>query len=685
MQTGKNEAIRVYFAHMASHKAAVVKNKKAAPKRSSWGFDVRELDTSVRPQDDFYAYVNKKWCDAHPIPQSEAHWGAFMALRYDTDKKLHAMLDELVASNQSKKGSAEQLISDFYRSGMDLRRRNTLGVEPLKPLLTRVYNLRTSNELPALLGNLHRLGVGVIFGSDVGQDSKNTDRYAFHLGQDGLGMPDREYYLKNDAESVRVREAYSIHVEKLFRLMGYSPAAAIAARDTLLRIETELARASMKKEEMRDPEKTYNKMTLPALKKLAANFDWNPYLRETGLSSLPYAIVMQPDFFKTVNTMLTSVSLDDWKTYLRWHIVNDFSGALSNRFIKQSFSFYGTVLSGTKVMRPLWRRVLGTVNGGLGELIGKIYVEKYFPKEAKKKMDVMVDDLFTAFEARIKTLDWMSAPTKRKALQKLKAITRKIGYPRKWKSYAGLVIRGDDFVGNIMRMNEYEHRRAIKKLGGPIDREEWFMYPQTVNAYFAPNLNDIVFPAAILQPPFFMLEGDDGVNYGAIGAVIGHEITHGFDDEGSKYDSRGNLKSWWSAEDRKRFEAKAKKVERQFSAYKVADGVPVNGKLTLGENIADLGGLSISYDAYQIQLARTGRKDLDGLTPEQRFFIAFAIFERENRRPEAVKTQVLTDPHSPGVFRINGPVSNFDRFYEAFSVQPGDALYRAPKDREMVW
>lgn len=649
-----------------------------------WGFDIRELSKSIRPQDDFYHHVNKKWMLANPIPKSESRWGSFMALRLDTDKKLHGLLTALT-KKRAAKGSDEQLIGDFFRSGMDMKARNAKGLAPLAPILARIEKLSSIHELPELLGYLDRIGTGGFWGIGVDQDSKKSDRYALHIGQDGLGMPDRDYYLKDDPESVRVRSAYRTHIEKLFRLMGRSAAEAKADADTLMRIETRLAKASMRKEDLRDPEKTYHKLSFSKLTSLAPTIDWRTYLKRVDGDKAPYFIVMQPGFLKEVDRMLRILRLEDVKTYLAWHVVNDYAGALSDAFVRENFSFYGRVLAGLKAQRPLWRRVLSTVNSGLGELIGKLYVERYFTKEAKKKMDTLVDDLFLAYEARIKSLEWMSASTKRKALAKLRALNRKIGYPSKWKSFKGLLISPDDYAGNIMRMNEFIHRREMRKLSRPIDREEWHMYPQTVNAYFSPTLNDIVFPAAILQPPFFGLSADDAVNYGSIGTVIGHEITHGFDDEGSKFDSKGNLKSWWTKQDRKKFEAKAKKVEQQYGRYTVADGLKVNGKLTLGENIADFGGLSIAYDAYQLQLARTGRKVIDGLTPEQRFFLAFAIFERENSRPEFTKMQVLTDPHSPGVFRINGPLTNFEPFYEAFGVTKKDKLYRAPKDREMVW
>ncbi len=650
-----------------------------------WGFDTGELNAKIRPQDDFYKYVNAKWMKANPIPANESRWGSFVMLRYNTDKQLKKILDELEAKKSLPAGTPERLIRDFYRSGVDMKRRNALGVKPIAPLQKKIHALKTQKELQNLIGEFHRMGVSAIWGAGIDQDAKDSNRYALHVVQDGLGLPEREYYLKDDKESVRVRTAYVAHVEKLFRMIGRTTTQAKTDTATLMRIETLLAQASMKKEDLRDPDKTYHKMTVTQLSKLTPGIDWKNYLKLVDARDVQYLIVCQPDFLKEVSGMLSSVSLPDWKTYLEWHLVNDFSSALSAPFVKEAFAFYGTVLSGTKEMKPLWRRVLGVVNGNLGELLGQIYVKKHFPPEAKKKMNILVDDLFTAYEARLKSLEWMTPATKKKALLKLHSLNRKIGYPDTWKNYRGLVIAQNDYVGNLVRSSLFEHKRQMKKLRGPIERGEWFMYPQTVNAYFAPNLNDIVFPAAILQPPFFGLTADDALNYGGIGAVIGHEITHGFDDEGSKFDHKGNLKSWWTNEDRKRFEAKAKKVEAQFNRYTVADGVRVNGKLTLGENIADLGGLSIAFDALQLQLKRTGRHDIEGLSPEQRFFISFALFERENCRDEFVKMQVLTDPHSPGVFRINGPASNFEAFYSAFGTKKSDKLYRDKKDREMVW
>ncbi len=652
---------------------------------NKWGFDARELDESVRPQDDFYRYVNAKWMAANPIPANESRWGSFVKLRYDVDQKLQAILKELDGTRSLPHGTPEQMIRDFYRSGMDMKRRNQLGMRPIETLLVLVRNIRDTSSLLTTIAKLHRIGVNVAWGAGLDQDAKNSERYLLHFVQGGLGMPEREYYLKEDAEPLRVRTAYHLYVEKLFRLMGRTAAQAARDRDVVLKVETALARASMKKEDVHDVEKTYHKMSVTKLSTHAPQVDWARYLTLIGTPKTKEVIVMQPDFFTAVAKMTETVSIVDWKVYFEWHVVNDFASLLSAPFIRTQFAFYGTALSGTKVMKPLWRRVLGVVSGEIGELLGRIYAQRHFGPEAKRKMNLIVDDLFAAYESRIKALDWMGPATKKKALQKLRAFNRKIGYPDKWKSYTGLVIKADDYVGNVLRTNEHEHKRAMKKLHGPIDRAEWFMHPHTVNAYHHPSLNDIAFPAAILQPPYFSVDNDDGVNYGGIGAVIGHEITHGFDDDGAKFDYKGNLKGWWTPEDKKRFEAKTKKVVKQFDRYTVADGVKVNGKLTIGENIADLGGLSIAYDAYQMQLARTGRKDIDGLTPEQRFFISFAVFERENIRPEMEKTYTLIDTHSPGIFRINGPVSNFAPFYEAYGVKNGDTLYRPSSEREMVW
>jgi putative endopeptidase len=653
--------------------------------RKGWGFDTRELDKSVRPQDDFFHFVNAKWMRANPVPAHESRWGSFVILRYKTERQLRVILQDLLSLKRAKRGSPEQMIRDFYLSGMDMKRRNALGAKPLASIRKRIDAISDRKELLAAIAYLHRIGVDVAWGAGVDQDDKNSEHYVLRLFQGGISLPDRDYYLKSDLESVRVRTAFVRHVEALYLLMGRSKSDAKRETKALLALETRLARASMKKEDLRDPHKNYNKMSIRALDVLAPSVNWGAYLHVIEAPELKTLIVNQPAFLKAVSRMLAEVPLADWKSYLEWCVVDGFAASLSTPFIHESFEFYGKVLAGTKQIRPLWRRVLGVANAYLGEAFGQLYVKKHFPPAYKKQMLRLVEDLFFAYEAHISALDWMSPATKRKALAKLRVLNKKIGYPERWEGYRGLSITADDYFGNIVRANEYGHRRELRRLGKPIERWRWYMYPQTVNAYFAPNLNDIVFPAAILQPPFFNPTADAALNYGCIGAVIGHEITHGFDDSGSKFDAKGNLKNWWTKEDRRRFERRSDVVRRQFDRYTVADGVKVNGKLTLGENIADLGGLTIAYDAYQLELARTKRMDIDGYTPEQRFFLGFALFERENTRPEFEKMQVLTDPHSPGKFRINGPLSNFPAFYEAFGIKKGDKLYRSLAARAKIW
>lgn len=650
-----------------------------------WGFDVRDMDTKIRPQDDFFHYTNGGWIKKNPIPASESRWGTFNKLRFDVEKQLRVIMNELLATKRVKAGSPEQIIRDFFRSGMGMDRRNELDIRPLEAYRDDIAAIRNRKDFDRVLAQLSRIGVEVPWSTGLDQDDKNSEQYVLRVSQDGLGLPDRDYYLNDDAESVRVRTAYVLFVEKLYRLIGSSAKDSRNQAEAHMKLESALAKVSMKKEDRRDADKIYHKMTIAELQKLTPTFDWSVYLKRIGGGKLKTLIVNQPDFVKAAGKMLDQVPLETWKRYLEWHLVNDYGGALSERFIRARFSFYGTVLTGTKQMRPLWRRVLGLVNNDVGELLGKIYVQKHFPPQAKKKMQQLVHDLLEAYEARIKALDWMTPATKKKALLKLKALNQKIGYPDKWKSYTGLVIRPDDYIGNIIRSTEYEHKRIMRRLFGKVDRAEWFMSPQTVNAYFSPNLNDIVFPAAILQPPFFSLDADDAVNYGTIGAVIGHEITHGFDDSGAKFDAKGNLKSWWTAEDKKQFEKRTEVLRKQFGEYEVADGVKVNGKLTLGENIADLGGAAIALDAYRLRAAKDAKVDIDGFSPTQRFFLGFAVFECESSRPEVQKTQVLTDPHSPGIFRINGPASNLPDFYEAFGVKKGDKLYRDPKNRAKIW
>jgi putative endopeptidase len=654
-------------------------------KKKNRGFDVRGIDAKVRPQDDFYRYANGGWLKSNVIPPHEASWGSFIMLRYDTEKKLRALITKVQNMKNLAAGSPEQMVRDFYRSGLDMKRRNALGLKPLQEWLGRIAAIKDVRSLVATFAHLEKIGGGGPWGLMVDQDMKDSERYIMYLGQSGLGMPDRDYYLKDDAESKRVRAAYRKHLEAIAVLMGMPKTEARRACETIMRIETNIAKISMTKEEMRDVDKTYHKMNVSALMRLTRDIDWHSYFKIVGAGKPRDIVVMQPKFLKAVSAMLAKESIEDWKTYLTWHLVGGAAGYLTEKLEKQSFAFYGTALSGVKVMKPFWRRALRATNGNLGEMLGKLYVKEYFGPEAKKKIVMLVADLFTAYEARIKNLDWMSSTTKKKAVRKLHQMTRELGYPDTWRSYRGLVISPDDYFGNAVRATLFEHARVMRRLRKPVDRKEWFTTPQTVNAYCSYGLNAIVFPAAILQPPFFSASADDALNYGSMGSVIGHEITHSFDDQGSKFDGKGNRKTWWTKTDRARFEKKAKVLVKEFNAYEVSGGLKVNGQLTLGENIADLGGASIAYDAYQLHLQKTGRKDIGGFTPEQRFFLSFALFERELRRPEAEKTQVLTDPHSPGKFRINGPASNLPEFYEAFGVKKGDKLYREPKDRAKIW
>jgi len=650
-----------------------------------WGIDAKELNPRVCPQDDFFGYVNSIWIKNNPIPDDESRWGAFLELRLKTDKQIKDLLEEVSRTKRVRRGSEDQLIRDFYLSGMDRRRRNKLGTLPIEPLREAIKKIKSSEDVIDIFALFTKKGITMPIDVDVDQDLKNSTRNVFYIGQDGLGMAEREHYLNKDAETLRVRNAYRRHVEKMFMLLGYTPRIAKRRMEVILRIETALAKASMNKVERRDPYKIYHKKTKKELAALAPTINWDRYLRGIGAPNFSSLIVMQPRFIKAVSALVATSALDDWKTYLEWHLINDLSAFLSDPFIEQRFAFYGKVLAGDKKMKPLWRRVAKTVESCVGEALGKLYVKKYFRKDAKRKMEVLIDDLFDAFEDRIRSSDWMTAPTKRKAIQKLRAMNRKIGYPDKWKSYRGLMIIPGEYIKNVFSTAEFEHRRTMRKLGKPIDTHEWFMFPQTVNAYFAPTRNEIVFPAGILQFPFFDKRVDDALNYGGIGAVIGHEMSHAFDDEGSKFDGKGNLKNWWSTHDRKNFERRAKVVEKQFDAFTVAPGINVNGKLTLGENIADLGGVAIAYDAFKKHLVKNPSVVLDGLSPKQRFFIGYALSWREHFRLKYIKEMVRTNPHSPDMFRTNGPLSNFDGFYETFKVKPGDTLYRSPKDRAKIW
>ncbi len=648
-----------------------------------WGFDIKNIDKKIRPQDDFYRYANGVWLNKTTVPPEESRWGSFLTLRYNTEKQLKTLVEDLL-SKRSLKGSDTQLVVDAYRSASNMTRRNALGVTPLIPLRREIYGIASLEDLLRVVTNFHARGIPALWGTFVDQDSKQSTRYILHLWQGGLSLPDRDYYLLDKPEQKRVRDAYRTHISRILKLANFSPAHISRTQEVVMRIETALAKVSMKKEDIREPANIYHKLSVRAIQTLAPSIPWTTYFATIGATSKTY-IVGQPEFFKALSRMLRLVPIEDWKTYLEWHLINGSTSALSESFIKANFEFYGKVLTGQKKMKQPWRRALANTSSMVGESLGKLYVAKHFPASSKIAMDALVSDLFEVYRERIKNLDWMSAATKKKALKKLGTMKRKIGYPSVWKGYKGLRIEKEDFFGNLMRSAQFEQQREMKKLRGSIDRTEWFMYPQTVNAYFAPNLNEIVFPAAILQWPFFDPRADMAVNYAGIGSVIGHEITHGFDDKGSKFDQQGNLKNWWTPADRKRFEKKAHLLVRQANGQEVEPGVFINGLLTLGENIADLGGLVIGYEAYQKYLAKHGRKTIEGLSPEQRFFLGFAQMEREVSRPEFKKLAALTDPHAEASWRINCPLSNFEPFYKHFNLKKGDKLYRDQKARAEIW
>lgn len=655
--------------------------------KKKWGFDTRDIDASIRPQDDFFHYASGGWMKRNPIPKAESRWGSFTMLRHVVDKQLRVLLKKILKQPRRQgvvvPTEASGMISDFYRSGTDMRHRNSLGITPLKTLMKRIAAIKNPDDIVRTIAYFERIGLGGIWSAGIDQDMKNSERYIIYLGQGGLGMPDRDYYLKDDFESKRVRNAYEKHLVRLLELAGSGKSAKRNAT-TVLEIETALAKVSMTKEDLRDVDKIYHKKTLAQLQKLARHINWKEYFKILGVKPKE-VIVMQPDFFAAAERMLNAYPIEKWRIYFLTHLIGDFAPFLTPKLEKENFAFYGTVLTGTKHMKPLWRRILNVVNGGLSELLGELYVNEYFPKNAKRKVAIIVDDLFRAYKARIQNLDWMNTATKRKAILKLHQMTRKLGYPDKWKTYRGLRLHANDYFGNVMRVCEYEHRRATRRLTKPVNRKEWFMGPQTVNAYCSFGLNDVVFPAAILQHPFFDAVADDAYNYGAIGSFIGHEITHGFDNQGCKFDGKGNRRTWWTKTDGTRFEKKSKRLVEEFNGYEIESGIKVNGKLTLGENIADLGGLSIAFDAYQLRLADTGREDIAGFTPEQRFFFGYAAAEREQERPEYRKTMVLTNEHPPSFFRVNGPLSNLPEFYAAFGVKKGDKLYRKPFDRAKIW
>lgn len=646
--------------------------------------DVKNLNTKVRPQDDFFQFSVGGWLKRNPIPADKSRWGTFDMLREQSIKQLHSLVEPLGKKKSFTKGSDAQLVGDLWKAGMNETLREKLGLTPLLPLLDRIAAISDTNDLLEYVAYAHRTGFGVLWGTYVGRDDKESSRNMLFIAQSGLSLPDRDYYLNNDAESKRVRDEFTKHIARLLTMVGRA-ADTKKTIEVVMRIETALAKASMTRTERRDPHLQYNKRTLKTLHKESPAIDWVRYFALTKVGSPKELIVSQPKFVAEASNLFATISIEDWKIYLTWSVIDDMAPMLTKKTVLESFKFYGTALSGTTKMRPLWQRVVGMIDGTVGDALGKLYVEKFFTKEAKKRVDALVDNLFAAYEERLGHLEWMGPATRKKAFVKLHAMKRKLGYPTKWHGYKGLDLRADDLVGNMARAHAYEFDRMIRKLKKKPDPTEWYMTPPTVNAYFDPNANEIAFPAGIMQPPFFDAKADDAMNYGGIGSVIGHEITHGFDDEGRKFDHKGNLKEWWTPEDKKRFEKRAKVLADQFDTFVAIDNLHVNGKLTLGENIADLGGLIIAFAAFKKSQQGKKQQVINGFTPEQRFFLGYAITEAGSTRPALLKQRLVTDPHSPSMFRVNGPLSNMEEFYEAFTLKKDDKLYRAPDERAKIW
>ncbi|MCB0697056.1 MAG: M13 family metallopeptidase [Chitinophagaceae bacterium] len=646
--------------------------------------DPANMDTTVSPGDNFFYYANGGWLKNNTIPESEARWGSFDILRENNMNALHTLLDE-AAKSSAAQGTAEQKVGDFYKSGMDTTAIDAAGIKPLEGVLAGVDNMKTADDIVKELSNLHTIGLAQVYGFSVSPDDKNVTKQICQIGQGGLGMPDRDYYFNTDERSSKIRDAYKAYQVKVMELMGMDEAGAQAAAANVYALEEKLAGASMTRTERRDPYKVYNKYSLDELSKLTPGMDWKSIFADLKATGEDSVIVGMPAFMAEVSKLIQNTPVDVWKTYLKFHIVNDMAPYLGSDYDNARFDFYGKAVSGLQEQKPRWKRVLRVVDGGVGELLGKTYVDKYFTPEAKQRMLDLVNNLQKTYEDRITRLDWMSEETKHKAIGKLNTFVKKIGYPDKWRDYSKLSIVPDNYVKNVFASSAFDYDYMMSKLGKPVDKTEWFMTPPTVNAYYNPAFNEIVFPAGILAFPFFDKDADDAVNYGGIGGVIGHEMTHGFDDQGSKYDADGNLKNWWTDEDAKRFDAKTGVVVDQFNNYTVLDTVHVNGKLTLGENLADLGGLAIAYEAFhKTEQAKKGEK-IDGFTPDQRFFLSWVQVWCANTRDAELANRIITDPHSPVEWRTNGPVGNMPEFYQAFNIKEGDKMYRADSIRAKVW
>ncbi len=647
------------------------------------GIVLENMDTSVRPQDDFYRYVNGKWLDSTAIPDDKSSYGSFTVLRDKSRQDVKAIIEETAQLTDVKTGSDAQKVGDLYKSYMDVETLNQLGVKPLLPEFAKIDQLKDADDIAGYFAHTQVIGSDAPFGFWVSNDVKNPTSYITYFTQSGLGLPDKQYYFKEDEKSVAIRADYLVHLEKMLALAGIENAAEKAK--SIMALETAIADLHWSRTERRDRNKTYNKVAKPELSNLTPAFNWNAYMEKAGISQEQNIIIREKSYFENFSKLFAETPVQQWKDYFKWTLINAAAGILSEDFDKQNFDFYSTTLRGTPKQEERWKRGVNAVNGLLGEVVGKIYVKKHFKPEAKAKMVQLVENLRTAYKEAIIGLDWMSEETKKQALDKLAKFTPKVGYPDKWRDYSALEIKANDLAGNYQRASIYRHNYNINKLGKPIDKTEWGMSPQTVNAYYSPSMNEIVFPAAILQPPFFNMEADDAVNYGGIGGVIGHEMGHGFDDQGAKSDGDGVLRNWWTEKDLAEFKLRTKKLADQYSQFEPLEGEHINGELTLGENIGDLGGLTIAHRAFMISQKDQPSPVIDGFTGEQRFFMSWAQIWAYKYRDEALRSQITNGPHSPGPYRGNGTLMNMPEFMQAYDVQPGDGMYRAPEERVKIW
>lgn len=653
-----------------------------APEGKVSGIDQSLFSKSVKPGDNFYTYANEEWLDKTPIPPDKSDYGIFTVLDDETREQVRTLI-EAAAEENADQGTSSQKVGDMYRSVLDVDNRNKSGITPLDPMLKIVNDIASPEELAAAMGKLVRYGVYGPLAPYVSVDAKHSDEYIVYLTQSGLTLPDRDYYLEDEPRYNELRGELKTYIADMLAAIGTDNAA--EAADQVFEIEKQIAERQWTKTENRDPDATYNRKTMSELDELVNQFPIDQMLSAAEIKDQAAIVVRQPSFFTEIDSVITDTPLEAWKHYLAFHVVDSYASALTEDLEKRHFEFHGKAVSGTDEQQPMWKRAVDGTGAVLGEVVGQLYVEKHFKSQAKARMNELVNNLKTAFAQRIKTREWMGEGTQKQAQVKLDKFTTKIGYPDEWKDYSKLTITDASPATNMIAAAQFEFDRDLGKLGGPIDRNEWHMTPQTINAYYNPTMNEIVFPAAILQPPFFNMAADDAVNYGGIGAVIGHELSHGFDDKGSKYDGDGNLRNWWTPSDREEFDKRAAGLSAQYDEFKPFPDMNVNGELTLGENIGDLGGLAVAYAAYRLSLDGKEAPVIDGLTGDQRFFLGWSQIWRRLYREQELRKRLITDPHSPSEYRVNGIVRNMDEWYEAFDVDEDGELYIAPKDRIRIW